>query len=168
VANAACSDIQLAQRRPPQQQLADLFGVDLAPRIFLQIIHVVQLATTMHSPAVSCSGRGLPCAETMCGLMQKCASPAPEAGLPTCRPLASVPKHHHRAKPTPTSNHRRPCWRPIVRTTASNCNMFAISGQGAWGQEWGAEWASGATRQAAPPFPRFPSTRLASSLEKST
>jgi hypothetical protein len=73
VANAACRVIiQLAQRRPPQQQLADLFDVDLAPRIFLQIMHVVQLATIHHAFAGGLRQRlGI----VMCGLMQKCASP---------------------------------------------------------------------------------------------
>ena len=43
---------------------------------------------------------------TMCGLMQQFASPAREAGLPACRSHCQVPKPHHRAKPSPRSNHR--------------------------------------------------------------
>jgi hypothetical protein len=102
VANAARSDIQLAQRRPrSQQQLADLFDVDLAPRI-IPANHARGAIGNRHAFAGGLLQRS---GIAMCGLMQKCASPAREAGLPTYRSLASAPKHPRASTITARSQH---------------------------------------------------------------
>jgi outer membrane biosynthesis protein TonB len=120
--------MQLAQRRPPQQQQAYLFDAHLAPGIFLQqIMHVVQLATTTHSPAVSCSGRGLPCA----GYCQNARALLARQVFQLANPISQhQPSHPTTLPPTHphTGDHAgRLIFEPPVQTVA--CSVFFLIGR---------------------------------------